>query len=258
MASTRSRCSASSGWPSTMWSQRASVNTTIRPSALHTWASGTPATYSRAVTAMGRGERSQDHSRQSATAVDALRHVVLFQVTGDGMSRIIRDAHRHGWTDSAGSLRGRCGGGRGPGREGGGPGPRGVQGLGLAAARPRSRGRLRGARLPVAAPPQSSESDPDDLEDEIVALRKDLVDTGLDAGARTIAWHMAHRRNDVPSASTTCRVLSRRGFVEAQPAKRPHASLIRFEAALPNECWQGDVTHGRLRRLGMAGASRVM
>jgi transposase InsO family protein len=51
----------------------------------------------------------------------------------------------------------------------------------------------------------------------------------------------------VPSVSTIWRILARRGFIEAQPQKRPHASLIRFEAALPNECWQADVTHWHLR-----------
>jgi transposase InsO family protein len=86
-----------------------------------------------------------------------------------------------------------------------------------------------------------------DIEDEIVLLRKDLVDEGFDAGGRTIHWHLAKRRDDVPSVSTIWRILARRGFVEAQPQKRPHASLIRFEAALPNECWQADVTHWQLR-----------
>jgi transposase InsO family protein len=88
---------------------------------------------------------------------------------------------------------------------------------------------------------------PVDLEDQIVRLRKDLVDAGFDAGARTIFWHLSQLRADCPSVSTIWRVLSRRGFVEPQPQKRPVASLIRFEAALPNECWQGDVTHWRLR-----------
>ena len=38
---------------------------------------------------------------------------MLFQVVGDGMSRIIRDTQRHGSTDGVGSLRGGCGGHRG-------------------------------------------------------------------------------------------------------------------------------------------------
>lgn len=88
---------------------------------------------------------------------------------------------------------------------------------------------------------------PVDLEDQIVRLRKDLVDAGLDGGARTIHWHLATRRDDCPSVSTIWRVLSRRGFIDPEPKKRPVASLIRFEAALPNECWQGDVTHWALR-----------
>ena len=31
-----------------------------------------------------------------------------------------------------------------------------------------------------------------------------------------------------------------------EPHKRPRSSWIRFEAKLPNECWQSDVTHWRL------------
>ena len=40
-------------------------------------------------------------------------------------------------------------------------------------------------------------------------------------------------------------------FVEPEPNKRPQDSFIRFEAALPNECWQADVTHWRLKSGGM-------
>jgi transposase InsO family protein len=84
------------------------------------------------------------------------------------------------------------------------------------------------------------------LEDEIVALRKELLDQGLDAGAHTIAFHLAARRAGVPSVSTIWRILSRRGFVTPQPQKRPKSSFIRFEAAMPNERWQTDITHWHL------------
>ena len=87
---------------------------------------------------------------------------------------------------------------------------------------------------------------PDALEDEIVALRKELAELGLDAGAQTIHYHLATRHEAVPSVSTIWRVLRRRGFVTPQPHKRPRSSWIRFEAQLPNECWQSDVTHWRL------------
>lgn len=50
----------------------------------------------------------------------------------------------------------------------------------------------------------------------------------------------------MPSVSTIWRVLRRQGFVTPQPHKRPRSSWIRFEATLPNECWQSDVTHWRL------------
>jgi len=88
---------------------------------------------------------------------------------------------------------------------------------------------------------------PDALEDEIVALRKELSELGLDAGAQTIHYHLELHHDRVPSVSTIWRVLRRRGFVVPQPHKRPRSSWIRFEAHLPNECWQSDVTHWRLR-----------
>jgi transposase InsO family protein len=85
-----------------------------------------------------------------------------------------------------------------------------------------------------------------ELEDEIVALRKELSDLGVDAGAETIQHHLGARREQVPSVSTIWRILRRRGFVTPQPHKRPRSSWIRFEAQLPNECWQSDVTHWHL------------
>jgi transposase InsO family protein len=87
---------------------------------------------------------------------------------------------------------------------------------------------------------------PDVLEDEIVALRKELTELGLDAGGYTIHYHLRRRHDHVPSVSTIWRVLRRRGFVVPQPHKRPRSSWVRFEAQLPNECWQSDVTHWRL------------
>jgi transposase len=88
---------------------------------------------------------------------------------------------------------------------------------------------------------------PERVEDEIIRVRKHLADQGFDAGAQTIHWHLSKRGGEVPSVSTIWRILSRRGFVEPEPNKRPHNSFIRFEAALPNECWQADVTHWRLK-----------
>jgi transposase InsO family protein len=96
------------------------------------------------------------------------------------------------------------------------------------------------------APRQVPHRTPAALEDEIVALRKELADLGLDAGAQTIHYHLGLRHESVPSISTIWRVLRRRGFVTPQPHKRPRSSWVRFEAQLPNECWQSDATHWRL------------
>ena len=89
---------------------------------------------------------------------------------------------------------------------------------------------------------------PAELEDEIVELRKELLDLGVDAGAHTIAVHLARRHGQapVPSVATIWRILRRRGFVVPQPQKRPRSSFVRFEADQPNERWQADITHWRL------------
>lgn len=88
------------------------------------------------------------------------------------------------------------------------------------------------------------------LAEEIVAMRANLVDQGFDGGALTIHWHLARRHGAVPSVSSVWRVLRRRGLVTPQPRKRPRSSLIRFQAALPNECWQSDMTHWTLASAG--------
>ena len=74
-------------------------------------------------------------------------------------------------------------------------------------------------------------------------MRKELSDAGFDAGAATIHFHLAQRHARRPSVPTIWRVLRARGFVTPQPKKRPKKLLHRFEADLPNECWQADMTH---------------
>src|SRR5207237_1235949 len=67
---------------------------------------------------------------------------------------------------------------------------------------------------PQSKRPRSSPTRvPPAIEDEIIALRKEL---------------------------------SRRGFVVHQPHKRPKSSWRRFAAELPNQCWQADTTHWTL------------
>lgn len=98
------------------------------------------------------------------------------------------------------------------------------------------------SRRPHGSPSQIS----DEVEDQVVMLRKQLGDKGLDCGAHTIHYHLCRRMKAPPSISTIWRVLKRRGFVTPQPQKRPRGSYIRFEAKLPNECWQSDVTFWKL------------
>jgi transposase InsO family protein len=102
------------------------------------------------------------------------------------------------------------------------------------------------SRRPRSSPTRVSA----EMEEEIVALRKSLAEDGLDAGASTIHYHLQvryrRRKKAVPSVATIWRVLSRRGFVVPQPHKRPRSSWRRFQAELPNECWQADTTHWAL------------
>ena len=98
------------------------------------------------------------------------------------------------------------------------------------------------SRRPHTSPGRTARA----VEDEIVALRKDLDRHGHEAGAATIAAHLQQRHGHAPADSTIWRILSSRGFVIPQPHKRPKSSWQRFVADAPNERWQTDITHYRL------------
>jgi transposase InsO family protein len=101
---------------------------------------------------------------------------------------------------------------------------------GLGGLEPRSR-----------APKSSPQRIGGDVEEAIVALRKELDELGVDAGPGTIQWHLRRqKRRAVPSEATIWRVLVRRGFVAPAPRKRPTSSYRRFQASAPNELWQAD------------------
>lgn len=85
-----------------------------------------------------------------------------------------------------------------------------------------------------------------EVEDEIIAIRKELDRDGHEAGAATIAYHLEQRHGRTPAVSTIWRILVARGFVVPQPHKRPKSSYIRFCAEQPNERWQLDITHWSL------------
>ena len=96
------------------------------------------------------------------------------------------------------------------------------------------------------APRSSPNATPEDVVRAVVSLREQLLAQGHDGGAETIACHLAKELDSVPSVSTIWRILRREGLVVPQPQKRPRSSLIRFEAELPNEMWQADITHWTL------------
>jgi transposase InsO family protein len=103
---------------------------------------------------------------------------------------------------------------------------------GEAAFQPRSR---RPKTSPTAIPPATVAL--------ITQLRGKLTTAGLDAGPDTIAWHLVHHHSTRVSVTTISRYLTRLGLVAPQPTKRPKASYQRFQAELPNQCWQADFTH---------------
>ena len=115
--------------------------------------------------------------------------------------------------------------------------------VGEAAFEPRSR---RPHTVPTATP--------DDTVQLVLALRTELSEQGLDAGADTIGWHLEHHHATTLSRATINRILTRHGTLTPDPSKRPKSSYIRFEAEQPNETWQSDFTHYRLtRRNGTPG-----
>lgn len=99
-----------------------------------------------------------------------------------------------------------------------------------------------GSRRPHSNPRALS----DELRQEIIALRRQLLTQGLDAGAASIAWHLREKHERAPALSTIWRILKAEGLITPQPRKRPKAYIQRFEAVQPNETWQSDFTHWRL------------
>lgn len=84
------------------------------------------------------------------------------------------------------------------------------------------------------------------LEDLVVALRKQLAETGLDHGPASIRDRLVADHDLQIADATVWRILTRRGQINPHPAKRPRSSWKRFNRDRPNECWQGDDTHSVL------------
>ena len=87
---------------------------------------------------------------------------------------------------------------------------------------------------------------PTDTVELILALRTQLTQRGMDAGADTISWHLQQHHRTQTSRATIYRTLKRADLVVPEPRKKPRSSYIRFQAEQPNETWQADFTHHRL------------
>jgi transposase InsO family protein len=93
------------------------------------------------------------------------------------------------------------------------------------------------------APKKVANKTPVEVEDRIVALRKELTDAGLDNGHESIrSWLIEREEPTVPSGATIWRILRDRGFITPDPSKAPKRSRRRFVAARANELWQLDDT----------------
>jgi transposase InsO family protein len=98
------------------------------------------------------------------------------------------------------------------------------------------------SRRPRTRPTQTSA----ETVELVVNLRRDLTRRGLDAGADTIVWHLAHHHRIRVSRATVYRIIKRAELITPAPKKKPKSSYIRFVAEQPNETWQSDFTHWRL------------
>ncbi len=95
-------------------------------------------------------------------------------------------------------------------------------------------------------PKTNPRTTPSEVVEAIIDLRQQLLQSGFDAGPQTISHYLTHRGMQPPSPATIWNILKRHNLITPQPKKRPKSSYIRFEADLPNECWQSDFTHYKL------------
>lgn len=90
------------------------------------------------------------------------------------------------------------------------------------------------------APKRVWNKTPADVEDAVVAKRKQLKDLGLDYGPEEVAAELAGVVARAPSPATVYRILKARGFITPEPRKAPKRSRRRFTAERANESWQLD------------------
>jgi len=96
-----------------------------------------------------------------------------------------------------------------------------------------------GSRRPLSNPNATAP----EVVDAILRLRAQLLADGCDAGPHSIAAALTDQIPAPPGVTTIWRILTRAGAITPEPRKRPKRSWVRFEADLPNECWQADFTH---------------
>lgn len=95
-------------------------------------------------------------------------------------------------------------------------------------------------------PHSNPHATPPAVIDRVLQLRAELIADGADAGPHSLRLHLAQELDHPPGVTTIWRILTRAGAITPEPRKRPKHSYLRFQADLPNECWQADFTHWTL------------
>ncbi len=81
----------------------------------------------------------------------------------------------------------------------------------------------------------------------ILTTRTTLNKAGFYDGPQSIYDHLEHQgHKNLPCIATIYNILKKHGAITPQKQKRPNSCLKRFEAELPNQRWQSDITHYKL------------
>lgn len=81
----------------------------------------------------------------------------------------------------------------------------------------------------------------------ILTTRTTLNKAGFYDGPQSIYDHLEHQgHKNLPCIATIYNILKKHGVITPQKQKRPNSCLKRFEAELPNQRWQSDITHYKL------------
>ena len=82
------------------------------------------------------------------------------------------------------------------------------------------------SRAPLSSPQQTT----DRVRERVIALRRQLVAAGADAGPVSIAWHLGQEGLRAPSVSTIRRILHQAGLITPEPRKARGSQTVTYDA----------------------------